>query len=359
MKKTVLVAMSGGVDSSVALHKILEMGYKAVGITMKLWENRDPKTNTIKPSLCNSLDAINGAKLVCDRFGVRHYTINFTDLFKKYVVDDFVEQYTSGKTPNPCVKCNSMIKWDALLKFASEINADFIATGHYARIEKNNDGYFLKKGVDQDKDQSYMLWDIKKDQLEKTIFPIGELTKNEVREYALKHNLETADRAESQDLCFVLGDDYNQFLYEIVPDKMQSISKGEIKDECGKTVGHHDGFTKYTIGQRKGLGVTYPEPRYVKKINPIDNTITIAKKDSIYSDTCTAKDINFLQNDLKFPMQINAKIRYNSKSSMATINIINDELISVKFNEPQLAITPGQSVVFYNNDNLIGGAIIV
>ena len=359
MKKTVLVAMSGGVDSSVALHRILEMGYNAVGITMKLWENKDPKTNMIKPSLCNSLDAINGAKLVCDRLGVRHYTINFTELFKKYVVDDFVEQYTNGKTPNPCVKCNSMIKWDALLRFAAEINADFIATGHYARIEKNDMGFFLKKGIDTDKDQSYMLWDIKKEQLEKTIFPIGNFTKNQVREYAAKYKLETANRAESQDLCFVLGSDYNQFLHEIIPDRMQSISDGEIKDENGKIVGRHNGFTKYTIGQRKGLGLTYPEPRYVKKINPIDNTITIAKKDSIYSSTCTAKDINFLFNDLEFPMEFSAKIRYNSKSCKAIINFINDEIISVKFRKPQLAITPGQSIVFYDNENLIGGAIIL
>jgi len=359
MKKTVLVAMSGGVDSSVALHKILEMGYDAVGITMKLWDNRDPKTNVIKPSLCNSADAINGAKLVCDRFGVKHYTINFTDLFKKYVVDDFVEQYINGKTPNPCVKCNSMIKWDALIKFASEIGAEYIATGHYARIEKKGNNYLLKKAIDTDKDQSYMLWDIKKNQLEKTIFPIGDLTKKQVREYAVKYDLETANRPESQDLCFVLGDDYNQFLHEIIPEKMKEIKQGEIKDEDGKIVGTHDGFTKYTIGQRKGLGLSYPEPRYVKKINPIDNTLTIARKDSIYSDECNAEEVNLLVNNLQFPLEINAKIRYNSKSSLATVKKINNDMLAVKFREPQLAITPGQSIVFYDEEKVIGGAIII
>ena len=359
MKKTVLVAMSGGVDSSVALHKILEMGYDAVGITMKLWDNRDPKTNVIKPSLCNSADAINGAKLVCDRFGVKHYTINFTDLFKKYVVDDFVEQYINGKTPNPCVKCNSMIKWDALIKFAAEIGIEHIATGHYARIEKKDGSYLLKKAVDTDKDQSYMLWDIKKNQLEKTIFPIGDLTKTQVRDYAIKHNLETANRPESQDLCFVLGDDYNQFLYEIVPEKMKEIKQGEIKDEDGNVVGTHEGFTKYTIGQRKGLGLSYPEPRYVKKINPIDNSLTIARKDSIYSDKCNAEEVNLLVNNLQFPLEINAKIRYNSKSSLATVKKINNDALAIKFKEPQLAITPGQSIVFYDDEKVIGGAIII
>ena len=358
MKETVLVAMSGGVDSSVALHKILEMGYDAVGITMKLWDNRDPETNVIKPSLCNSADAINGAKLVCDRFGIKHYTINFTDLFKKYVVDDFVDQYINGKTPNPCVKCNSMIKWDALIKFGSEIGVEYIATGHYARIDNKNGKYLLKKAIDTDKDQSYMLWDIKKEQLEKTIFPIGDLTKKEVRDYAIKHDLETANRPESQDLCFVLGNDYNQFLHEIVPEKMKTITQGDIKDETGKIVGTHEGFTKYTIGQRKGLGLSYPEPRYVKKINPIDNTLTIARKDSIYSYECTAEEINLLMSNLQFPLKISAKIRYNSRSSLATVDKIKDDRLSIKFEEPQLAITPGQSIVFYDAEKVVGGAII-
>jgi len=359
MKKAVLVAMSGGVDSSVALHKVLDMGYEAVGITMKLWDNVDPETNTIKPSLCNSADAINGAKLVCDRFNVKHYTVNFTDLFKKYVVDDFVNQYMNGKTPNPCVKCNSMIKWDALMNFASEIGINCIATGHYARIEEDDGNYFLKKAIDESKDQSYMLWDIKKEQLKKTLFPIGNLTKQEVRDYAKKHELETANRPESQDLCFVLGDDYNQFLYEIMPDKMKKIKSGHIKDENGEIVGKHAGFTKYTIGQRKGLGLSYPEPRYVKKINPVDNTITIAKKNSIYSNECSANNINLLFNDIKFPMSINAQIRYNSKSSLAKVSKLNRDVLNIKFKEPQLAITPGQSIVFYDNEKVMGGAIII
>ena len=358
MKKTVLVAMSGGVDSSVALHRVLGMGHDAVGITMKLWDNVDPITKTIKPSLCNSADAINGAKLVCDRFGIKHYTINFTDLFKKYVVDDFVDQYINGRTPNPCVKCNSMIKWDALIKFGSEIGIDYIATGHYARVVKQKEIYVLKQAIDKDKDQSYMLWDIKKEQLEKTIFPIGELTKKEVRDYATKYDLETANRPESQDLCFVLGDDYNQFLYEIVPDKMKNIKKGNIKNENGEIVGTHDGFTKYTIGQRRGLGLSFPEPRYVKKINPINNTITIARKDSIYSKECKADEMNLLTNNLKFPLNINAKIRYNSRSSLATVNKADNNTLSIKFKEPQLAITPGQSIVFYDKEQVIGGAII-
>ena len=355
--KNVLVAMSGGVDSSVALHKIIQEGHNAVGVTMKLWDNRDPKTNMIKPSLCNSADAINGAKLVCDRFGVKHYTINFMDLFKKHVINDFVNQYMDGKTPNPCVKCNSIIKWDALMNFASEIGFEYIATGHYAQIEQKEDTYLIKKGADTTKDQSYMLWDIEQSQLSKTIFPIGNLTKDEVRAYAIKHNLETANRNESQDLCFVLDNDYNQFLHEIAPEKMKEIKNGPIKDEDGNMIGEHGGFTKYTIGQRKGLGLSYPEPRYVKKINPIDNTLTVGTKKSLFSNECTAHEMNLFLKNIKFPIKVDAKIRYNSKSSSAIVKKNKEELI-IKFSEPQLAITPGQSVVFYKKDKVIVGAII-
>ena len=358
MKKTILVAMSGGVDSSVALSRVLDMGHDAIGITMKLWNNKDPKTNVVRPSLCNSADAINGAKLICDRFGVKHYTIDFIDLFKKHVIDNFVNQYMDGKTPNPCVKCNSLIKWEALINFAKEIGVEHIATGHYAQIKQTNNEFILSKGLDVSKDQSYMLWDIDKKQLSKTLFPIGDMTKEEVREYAIKYNLETANRPESQDLCFVLGDDYNQFLYEIVPEKMENISKGAILDENNEEVGTHKGFTNYTIGQRRGLGLSFPEPRYVKKINPINNTIVISKKDALYSKKCTAYNINLLKNNLSFPIEVMAQIRYNSKPSPATISMHNDNEIEIKFKNSQLAITPGQSIVFYINDILIGGAII-
>ena len=357
MNKLVLVAMSGGVDSSVALSKVLDMGYDAIGVTMKLYDNKDPKTNVIRPSMCNSAEAINGAKLICDRFGVKHYTIDFMNLFKKHVIDDFVNQYLNGKTPNPCVKCNSLIKWEALINFADEIGVDYIATGHYARICNQNGTYTIQKAVDEFKDQSYMLWDIEKKYLSKTIFPIGDMKKEEVRDYALKHNLETAKREESQDLCFVLGDDYNQFLHEIIPDKMASISNGPIVDEKNNILGEHKGFTKYTIGQRKGIGLSFPEPRYVKKINPVDNTITVSKKESLYSKKCTAYNTNFFSETLKFPIKLDAKIRYNSKSSLATINKVKNEL-EINFETPQLAITSGQSIVFYQDDLLIGGAII-
>ena len=358
MKKTILVAMSGGVDSSVALSKTLDMGYDAIGITMKLWNNKDPETNVVRPSLCNSAEAINGAKLICDRFGVKHYTIDFIDLFKKHVIDDFTNQYMNGKTPNPCVKCNSLIKWEALINFAKEIGVEHIATGHYAQIKKAKDEFLLLKGADESKDQSYMLWDIDKKQLSKTLFPIGNMTKDEVREYAVKYNLETANRAESQDLCFVLGDDYSQFLHEIIPEKMAKISDGPIIDEEAKQVGKHTGFTNYTIGQRRGLGLSFPEPRYVKKINPINNTIVVSKKEALYSNKCIANNINLLKNNLLFPLDVMAQIRYNSKPSFATINMIKKNEIEIHFKNPQLAITPGQSVVFYIEQNLIGGAII-
>ena len=243
------------------------------------------------------------------------------------------------------------------MNFASEIGFEYIATGHYAQIEEKEGTYVIKKGHDKLKDQSYMLWDIDHSQLSKTIFPIGSLTKDQVREYASKHNLETANRNESQDLCFVLDNDYNQFLNEIAPEKMKSIKEGPIEDEDGNIVGQHSGFTKYTVGQRKGLGLSYPEPRYVKKINPINNTLTIGTKKSLFSKECTAHEINFFIKNIKFPKEVDAKIRYNSKSSPATIKIENKDLI-IKFSEPQLAITPGQSIVFYSGEQMIGGAII-
>ena len=266
-KKRVLVAMSGGVDSSVALIKVLEMGYDAIGVTLKLWENRDKKTNKVIDSDCNSLDAVNGAKLVCDRLGVHHYTLNFIDLFKNEVVTNFSDEYFSGRTPNPCIRCNSIVKWDALIKQLDVFEADMIATGHYARIKKDENEYQLCKGIDEIKDQSYMLWHIDQNLLDRTLLPIGELTKDEVREYAKLHNLETSNIPDSQDLCFVMDGDYRNFLNEFMPEKMEKITEGDIEEENGTVVGHHSGFTDYTIGQRKGLKLSYPEPRYVKKIN--------------------------------------------------------------------------------------------
>ncbi len=356
-KKRVLVAMSGGVDSSVALIKILEQGYDAIGVTLKLWENKDKKTNKVIDSDCNSVDAVNGAKLVCDRLGVHHYTLDFIDLFRHEVVKDFSNEYFSGRTPNPCIRCNSMIKWNALINQLKIFDADMIATGHYARIIKNKNSYELCSGIDKSKDQSYMLWQIDKKYLEKTILPLGELTKKEVRNIALEYNLENAQRDESMDLCFVVDNDYRQFLNEFIPEKVENIKDGDIMNEDGEKIGTHTGYTNYTIGQRRGLGLSFPEPRYVKKILPLDNKVIVSKKDGLLSNKAYVKKINWIKKIQAFPIQCKARIRYNSIGADATLIEENNQLLC-SFSKPQLAITPGQSIVFYLNDSILGGGII-
>ncbi|MAJ44849.1 MAG: tRNA 2-thiouridine(34) synthase MnmA [Candidatus Marinimicrobia bacterium] len=353
-KKRVLVAMSGGVDSSVALAKILEMGYEAIGITMKLWDNNKFKGSQFQESTCCGIEEITGAKLVCNHYGVSHYTMDFSDSFIEEVVENFVDEYIAGRTPNPCVRCNSFVKWDAFLQKADELGADFIATGHYAQIIKKNNNYNLYKGIDGKKDQSYVLWGIPQHTLARTILPLGNMTKPEVRAYAKKHNLATAMVPESMEICFVADNDYKKFLNQYAPDKMKKIKSGDILQN-NEVIGKHNGYTQYTIGQRKGIGVTYPEPRYVKSIDSESNTITISKKEGLYSIGCNVSNLNWLVDNTKLPDNISVKIRYNTPEVDGSI-ILDDK--KVDFISPQLSVTPGQSIVFYNGEKVLGGGII-
>ncbi len=357
MAKKVLVAMSGGVDSSVALLKIKEMGYDAIGITMKLWEYRDVGGNTIDDSNCCSVGAINNAKLVCDRLNVPHYTLDFTDIFRSSVVDNFADEYLAGRTPNPCVRCNSLVKWDAFIEQADKLGAEFIATGHYAQVENVDGKSVLMKGKDLYKDQSYVLWGIPAHTLKRTIFPLGNLTKNDVRKIAKENKFETADIPESMEICFVADNNYKRFLREYSPDQMSKVGNGEIIDDKGKVLGEHSGYTNYTIGQRKGLGLSNPEPRYVSNIDPVKNQIQIGKKSSLTKNKCNIADLNWLVKQVEFPCEIQAQIRYNSKPVDALIKQENKN-ISIHFKVPQLAVTPGQSVVFYRDEIVLGGGII-
>ena len=356
-KNKVLVAMSGGVDSSVAITKLHEQGYETVGITLKLWEATDPITKKMENSLCNSTESINAAKMVCDRLGVHHYTLNHMDSFKTHVVNDFIDEYLNGRTPNPCVKCNSYVKWGNLIEQANKFGAYYIATGHYARIKTQKENAIIKMAKDKNKDQTYMLWHINRELIDRTLFPLGELTKEEVRKYAHEKGLESSNTPDSQDLCFVMDGDYRSFLNECMPEKMRGIKNGDIQNEDGDVIGDHTGFTDYTIGQRKGLKLSFPEPRYVKKINPITNTITVSKKDSMFSKVCITKDINWMIPSPKTPFKAYTKIRYNSKGGYSLIEKNKNKYI-VSFDDPQLAITPGQSIVFYIDDMLVGGGII-
>ena len=357
MKDKVLVAMSGGVDSSVTLLRIIEMGYEAIGVTMKLWEYKDFGGNNLQENNCCAISSINKAKLVCERMGVPHYTIDFTESFRKNVVDNFVDEYIKGRTPNPCVRCNSFIKWDTFIEQAKILGAKYIATGHYAQIDKKNNNYFIKPGVDEKKDQSYVLWGIPKETLSKTILPLGALTKEQVRQIARDNNLETAEEPESMEICFIADNNYKRFINEYAADKVANIKEGKTLNESGEEIGSNEGYTNYTIGQRRGIGISNPNPLYVKKINSENNTITVAEKNSLFKDICKVEHLNWLIDEPELPMNTLCQIRYNGNRSEAKIYKENNQFI-VKFMEPQLAITPGQSIVFYANDILSGGGII-
>ena len=357
MPDKVLVAMSGGVDSSVALLKIVEMGYDAIGVTMKLWEYHDVGGNLLDDSNCCSVGAINNAKLVCDRLDVPHYTLDFTDVFQKSVVDNFADEYLAGRTPNPCVRCNSLVKWDAFVQQADKLGAAYIATGHYAKVQHLKGSSVLKKGKDSLKDQAYVLWGIPAHTLSRTLFPLGDLTKEEVREIARKNKFETAEIPESMEICFVADNNYKRFLNEYSTERLSKIGVGEIVDETGEVVGEHPGYPNYTIGQRKGLGLSNPEPRYVSKIDPASNRITVGKKDTLSENACHVSQINWLTKNISFPCTVSAQIRYNSPVVEAEIDE-TDSQISVQFSKPQTAVTPGQSIVFYEDDIVLGGGII-
>jgi len=355
----VLVAMSGGVDSSVTLLKIIEMGHEAIGITMKLWEYSAVGGNNLQDNNCCAVESINNAKLVCDRLGVPHYTIDFTKDFKEKVVDNFVSEYKLGRTPNPCVRCNSYVKWDTFIEQADRLEAKYIATGHYAIIDENNGDYSIKRGKDRVKDQSYVLWGIPKNTLSRTILPLGDLTKKEVRDIARENNLETADTPESMEICFVADNNYKRFIKEYTGEKMNDPKdKGTTIDEQGNILGENPGYINYTIGQRKGIGITNPDPLYVKKINSEENSITVSKKESLFSSDCKISNLNWLINEPEFPINLHCQIRYNGNISSAVMKI-NQGTPEVFFKEPQLAITPGQSIVFFDEtEKLLGGGII-
>ncbi len=358
-KKTVLVAMSGGVDSAVALLKVIDMGYNAIGVTMKLWEYKQVGGNIMKDTNCCAIESINNAKLVCERLGVPHYTIDFTSDFKEKVIDNFVDEYLAGRTPNPCVRCNSYVKWDTFIEQADKLGADYIATGHYAIIENKEDSYEIKRGLDSHKDQSYVLWGIPKETLSRTILPLGNLTKKEVRKIARENNFENADTPESMEICFIPDNNYKRFINEYAKDKVEKISKkGSTLNEDGEKIGENDGFINYTVGQRRGIGLTNPEPLYVKEISSDKNSIVVSEKKSLFSKKCKISNINWLNNKIKFPLDAFAQIRYNGQISEAKISDKKGSIFAT-FNKPQLAITPGQSIVFYDKEEaLLGGGII-
>ncbi|HDL19419.1 MAG TPA: tRNA 2-thiouridine(34) synthase MnmA [Bacteroidetes bacterium] len=358
----VVVAMSGGVDSSVAAALLVRQGYRVIGATMKLWEFQDVGGNIRGDSACCSVESMNDARTVCQTLGMPHYVFDFQQQFNECVVSNFVSEYLRGRTPNPCVLCNTKIKWETLLKKTEELGADFIATGHYARIEYHSGRkrYILRKGLYREKDQSYALWGLTRESLQKTLFPLGELTKTEVRKIAGEFGLKTAAKGESQDICFVPDNDYRRLIRERTAGKNERLIRdGEIVTTTGTVVGRHHGYPNYTIGQRKGLGVAMGKPVYVVDIRPEENQIIIGGKEELSGSGLIADQVNWIAIEtLPVPARYFVKIRYRDRGSFAQVFPREDGSVRVKFEIPQAAVTPGQSVVFYDDDIVVGGGII-
>jgi len=356
---TVLVAMSGGVDSSVAAALLLEQGYGVIGVTMKTYNFDEVGGNMENEASCCGLDAFNDARMVAVKLGIPHYVLDLTEQFGREVIDNFVGEYLHGRTPNPCIICNKNIKWGELLKKADTLGAQYIATGHYARVryDELRKRYSILRPRDSLKDQTYALWGLSQPALSRTMFPLGELTKPEVRKLAEVHGLKTATKDESFEICFVPDNDYRRFLKDRVPGLQAETLEGDLMFD-GHVVGKHHGISSYTIGQRSGLG-SYGEKVYVTNIDAKANTITIGRKDDLFHNCLIAKDVNLINVEtLNGGLSVHAQVRYKDTPSPANVFVEPDGHIRIVFDQPKRAITPGQSVVFYDGDALVGGGVI-
>lgn len=353
--------MSGGVDSSVAAALLHKTGYDVIGITMKTWGFMEVGGAPKHESGCCSLDAVFDAKNVANKFGIPHYTVDFTKAFEKEVISDFVEEYLHGRTPNPCVVCNRKIKWEELLTKANALDAKYVATGHYAKIEYNplSERYMIKKSADDTKDQTYALWGLTQNSLSRTLLPLGEYTKTQIREMASQLGIKTANKPDSQEICFVADNNYERFLRERIPDVLDNFPKGDIIFK-GEKIGEHRGIPFYTIGQRRGLGVALGKPIYVKNIDVGNNVIEIGEKEDILENILIARKVNYVSSALlNHGDVVLAKIRYSDKGTPAEVIESNENYFKINFLEPKSAITPGQSAVLYDNDGYLqaGGVI--
>ncbi len=358
----VVVAMSGGVDSSVAAALLVRQGYYVIGVTMKLWEYQDLGGNINMENSCCSVESINDARSVCQVLDIPHYVLDFKRQFRNQVVDNFISEYLKGRTPNPCIDCNTRIKWDLLLNKTKDLGAEYLATGHYARVEFNQEfkRFILRKGKYAKKDQSYALWGLTQKSLAGTLLPIGDLTKAEVRQIAETLGLKTADKEESQDICFIPDNNYRRLLKDHLNKNGNGFfEQGDMVTTEGKVVGRHEGYHNFTIGQRKGLGVALGKPVYVVDILPESNRVIIGEKKELLCKGLVADQLNWIAlEELTEPGQFFIKIRYNDAGFSGILSYDSDRNIRAEFIEPQSAVTPGQSVVFYINDSVLGGGII-
>ncbi len=356
-KKKVVIGMSGGVDSSVGAYLLKEAGYDVIGVTMQIWQTEDTCSLEENGGCCG-LSAVEDARRVAADIGIPYYVMNFRDEFKNNVIDYFIDEYMQGHTPNPCIACNRYVKWESLLKRSLEIGADYIATGHYARVVKLPNGrYTLKKSATAAKDQTYALYNLTQYQLSHTLMPVGEYTKDQIREIADRIGLKVANKPDSQEICFVSDNNYARFIEENTGKKTAS---GNFVTPEGQVIGTHKGIIHYTVGQRKGLNLSMGHPVFVVAIRPETNEVVIGNAKDVYSDRLICNKLNFMTiEDLDEDMQVTAKIRYSHKGAEAVIRKIEEDRVECIFKEPVRAITPGQAVVFYDGDYVVGGGTIL
>jgi tRNA-specific 2-thiouridylase len=353
----IVVAMSGGVDSSVAAALLRDEGHDVVGLSMQLYDQGEQADGRPAFGSCCTIDDLHDARRVATVLEIPHYIVNFERQFNEHVVAPFVEDYVSARTPIPCVRCNSQLKFSHLLERAQGFDAAAVATGHYARVEKTQDGrYALKRGRDTEKDQSYFLFMLSQTQLASASFPLGELSKHEVRRYATERKLPVADKPDSHEICFVPDNDYAAFVERRAPDAMRP---GPITDNDGHVLGQHDGVHRFTVGQRKGLGISGPIPLYVVGMDARSHTVTVGPRAALYRTTLSASDVNWIAGyPPSGPCAVQAQIRHRHEASPARLSPHGPDAATVVFDEPQPAISPGQAVVFYDGDEVVGGGWI-